>query len=129
MRCAVWISQLGFVNNEKFIFPYTARSPITNKKKTFENIKDVLSEIEKIINRKEIQKFGVGQTLYYEIPFFANPSMVINNWCLDMIHDFKLVTNYNVPLSVDLESASVFKIDCFSVIEQEINNIKNHEIK
>ena len=55
--------------------------------------------------------------------------MVINNWCLDMIQDFKLVTNYNVPLSVDLESASVFKIDCFSVIEQEINNIKNHEIK
>ena len=117
------------LNNEKFIFPYTARSPITNKKKTFENIKDVLSEIEKIINRKEIQKFGVGQTLYYGIPFFANPSMVINNWCLDMIQDFKLVTNYNVPLSVDLESASVFKIDCFSVIEQEINNIKNHEIK
>lgn len=126
MRCAVWFSQLGFTNNDNFVFPYTARSPVSNKKKLFENEKDVLGEIEKVINQEGTRKFGVGQTLYYEMPFFTNPSLVINNWCWEMIQDYKLVTKYNIPLGASLESLSVFKVDCFSIIEHEIENINNH---
>ena len=126
MRCAVWFSQLGFTNNDNFVFPYTARSPVSNKKKLFENEKDVLEEIEKVINQEGTRKFGVGQTLYYEMPFFTNPSLVINNWCWEMIQDYKLVTKYNIPLGASLESLSVFKVDCFSIIEHEIENINNH---
>ncbi|QDP53889.1 MAG: hypothetical protein Unbinned202contig1002_18 [Prokaryotic dsDNA virus sp.] len=129
MRCAVWFSQLGFTNNENFVFPYTAQSPVTGKKKTFENNKDVLNEINNVLNQKGTEKFGIGQTLYYEIPFFTNPYIIISNWCWDMIQDYKLVTNYNVPLGVDLDSISVFKIDCFSIIDQEIKNIKTHREK
>ena len=126
MRCAVWFSQLGFTNNDNFVFPYTARSPVSNKKKLFENEKDVLGEIEKVINQEGTRKFGVGQTLYYEMPFFTTPSLVINNWCWEMIQDYKLVTKYNIPLGASLESLSVFKVDCFSIIEHEIENINNH---
>ena len=126
MRCAVWFSQLGFTDNANFVFPYTARSPVSNKKKLFENEKDVLGEIEKVINQEGTKKFGVGQTLYYEMPFFTTPSLVINNWCWEMIQDYKLVTKYNIPLGASLESLSVFKVDCFSIIEHEIENINNH---
>ncbi len=126
MRCAVWFSQLGFTNNDNFVFPYTARSPVSNKKKLFKNEKDVLEEIEKVISQEGTRKFGVGQTLYYEMPFFTTPSLVINNWCWEMIQDYKLVTKYNIPLGASLESLSVFKVDCFSIIEHEIENINNH---
>ena len=126
MRCAVWFSQLGFTDNANFVFPYTARSPVSNKKKLFENEKDVLEEIEKVINQEGTRKFGVVQTLYYEMHFFTNPSLVKNNWCWEMIQDYKLVTKYNIPLGASLESLSVFKVDCFSIIEHEIENINNH---
>ena len=58
--------------------------------------------------------------------FFTNPSLVIYNWCWEMIQDYKLVTKYNIPLGASLESLSVFKVDCFSIIEHEIENINNH---
>ncbi len=126
MRCAVWFTQLGFPDNE-YNYPYTARSPVTNKRIFFENEKQVEAEIEKVLNQKGVSKFGIGQTLYYEMPFFCNPINHINKWVWDILEEHKLVTTYNVPMAKDLESISVFRLDCFGVIDQEINNIKKHK--
>ena len=127
MRCAVWFSQLGLNNNENFIFPYVAQSPVNGQKKTFENKKDVLNEIYNVLNQKGTIKFGTGQTLYYEIPFFTNPETIINDWCWEMIQDYKLVNKYHVPIGLDLDSIPVFRLDCFLIIDQEIENIRKHK--
>jgi len=128
LRCAVWFSQLGLPNNS-FDFPYNARSPVSGKKALFENDKDVLNEIENVLGQKGIEKYGIGQTLYYELPFFTNPIYHIKQWCWDMLEDYKLATKFNVPISRDLDSISTFRADCFMVIEQEIQNINNHKAK
>ena len=44
-----------------------------------------------------------------------------------MINDYYLVTKYNIPLGEDLDSIIVWRADCFSVIESELNNINIHE--
>lgn len=126
MRCAVWFTQLGFPDN-KYNYPYTSRSPVTNKRIFFENEKQVEDEIEKVLNQKGISKFGIGQTLYYEMPFFCNPIDHIKKWVWDILEDYKLVTTYNIPIAKDLDSISAFQVDCFGIIEQEINNVKKHK--
>tara|TARA_R100000458_G_C8207655_1_gene196173 strand:+ start:519 stop:911 length:393 start_codon:yes stop_codon:yes gene_type:complete len=128
LRCAVWFSQLGFSSNS-FEYPYEAQSPVTGKKVFFEKDEDVLSEIENVLNQKGVKKYGIGQTLYYEMPFFTNPIYHIRQWCWDMIEDYKLSTKFNVPIATDLDSVDVFRADCFNIIEQEIQNINNHKAK
>jgi hypothetical protein len=126
LRCAIWFTQLGFPDNY-FNYPYTARSPVTNKKLVFENNKMVEAEVEKVLSQKGVEKFGIGQTLYYEMPFFCNPKEHISKWVWDMLEDYKLATKYNIPIGNDFDNISVFRLDCFGIIEQEINNIEKHK--
>ena len=46
-----------------------------------------------------------------------------------MIEDYFLIKNYHVPLAKDLDSVNVWYSDSFIMIEQEIENIKNHKAK
>lgn len=126
MRCAVWFTQLGFPDNS-FSYPYTARSPVTNKKIVFENDKQVEGEIQTVLNQKSIIKFGIGQTLYYEMPFFCNPKDHIKRWVWDILEDYKLCTTYHIPIGDDFDSTSALRIDCFGIIEQEINKVTKHK--
>ena len=84
-------------------------------------------EIGKVLSQKGVEKFGIGQTLYYEMPFFWKPKEHIKKWVWDILEEYKLATTYNVPLGKDFDSISTFKLDCFGVIEQEINNISKHK--
>ena len=45
-----------------------------------------------------------------------------------MLTEYFLVKNFNVPLGTDLDTISAWKSDCFVLIEQEINNIKEFKI-
>lgn len=63
------------------------------------------------------------------MPFFCEPLNIIPQWCWDMIEDFYLVKNYNVPLASELNSVDVFTTDCFLIIENELSNIKTHREK
>ena len=87
----------------------------------------VEAEIKKVLNQKGVEKFGIGQTLYYEMPFFCNPSFIISDWCWDMLTDYFTVTKFNVPLARDLDSLDPWRLDCFSIIENEIQKITAHE--
>jgi hypothetical protein len=46
-----------------------------------------------------------------------------------MIQDFHLVNHYNIPMSKNLDNVNVFRLDCFSVIEDEANKIKTFKAK
>jgi len=63
------------------------------------------------------------------MPFFCEPSDFISDWCWEMISDYQITKNYNVPLAKDLDSVEVWKIDCFNIIELEINKITKHKAK
>jgi small-conductance mechanosensitive channel len=126
LRSAVWFTQLGFPDNN-FTIPYTARSPVSGRKIFFENKNQVEEEIKRVLNQKGVSKFGVGQTLYYEMPFFTNPKYHIKKWVWDVLEDYRLVTKFNIPLGKDLDNICAIKLDMFGIIEQEINNIKKHK--
>lgn len=86
-------------------------------------------EIERILKEESTQKFGIGQSLFYQMPFFCEPSLYISNWCWEMIDNYHLIKNYNVPLSKSLDSVDVFTFDCMNIIEDEINKINLHKVK
>ena len=71
----------------------------------------------------------MGQSLYYQLSFFCEPREIISDWCWEMIEDYHIVKNYNVPLSVNLDSVNMWQLDCFNIIEREINNINTHKAK
>ncbi len=126
MRTAVWFSNYG-VPKPRLEYPYKAQSPVTGKKKDFESFKDVWYEIDKLLKETEGKKYSIGQSLYYQLPFFCNPSEVISQWCWDMITDYFTVRNYNVPLADNLDNVNPYILDCFAIIQNELNNINKHE--
>jgi hypothetical protein len=106
-----------------------AQSPITGKRKEFKTKQDILDEIIKLIKQSETEKYGLGQTLYYNLPFFSNPNALLRDWQIEMINDYYLCKNFNVPLGMDLDELSAFRTDCFILIENEFNKIEKLNAK
>tara|TARA_R100000700_G_scaffold36812_1_gene46449 strand:- start:712 stop:864 length:153 start_codon:yes stop_codon:yes gene_type:complete len=45
-----------------------------------------------------------------------------------MINDYHVSKNFNIPIGNNLNTVDAWMIDCFTVIEQELNNIKKYEV-
>jgi len=128
LRTALWFSSFG-IPRTGLLLPYTAQSPTLFKKIEYKTIEDIDDEIQRILSEKNIHKFGVGKSLYFQLPFFCNPSDVIPDWCYQMIEDYHLVKTYNIPLATDLDNLSAWRSDCFLTIESELNHIKEYKSK
>ena len=126
MRCAVWFSYYG-LPDVPLSLPYQSRSPALLKVINYETEKDILEDVERLLDEGVSNKFGIGQSLYYQLPLFCNPVILISDWCWDMITDYFTVTKFNIPLARDLDSLNPWQSDCFSIIENELNNITIHE--
>ena len=126
MSFAIWCYVLG--NNTGFKnLPYIAQSPITGKKKEFKTEKDIYNEIKLIIDQPSTNKYGVGQTLYYNLPFFCDYNFLVKSWHIEMINDYYLVKDFNVPIGNNLDSLNAWKTDCFILIKNELNKAKNFQ--
>tara|TARA_R110000744_G_scaffold131677_2_gene239798 strand:- start:116 stop:370 length:255 start_codon:yes stop_codon:yes gene_type:complete len=79
------------------------------------------------VNLPSTKKYGAGQTLFLNLPFFCNPYFVIKEWHIEIINDYNISKKFNVPLGSDLDSLNAFKTDCFILIENEINKIKKYK--
>tara|TARA_R110000744_G_C19240613_1_gene549208 strand:+ start:300 stop:698 length:399 start_codon:yes stop_codon:yes gene_type:complete len=128
LRTALWFSVLGTPDNDLFL-PYVAQSPSLSKRIKFENRKDVNEEIQRILSEKNIYKFGIGKSLFFQMPFFCNPTEYISNWCWEMIEDYHLVKEYNIPLASKLDDLNVWQSDCFLALESELQSIKHYKSK
>lgn len=126
MRMTVWFSNYG-LPKVNYDLPYNARSPVSLKKVSFKTEKDIFNEVETIFHESKNRDYKVGESLYYQLPFFCDPSKIIPDWCWDMISDYFSVKKYNIPISKDLDSADSWMMDCFAIIENEIDNISKHE--
>jgi len=68
----------------------------------------------------------VGQLLYDLVPLFASPSSLIEEWMLDVMNEFHWIKNWNVSPGV-LDDVSAFRLDCWTIIDNEFNQIKIYE--
>ena len=104
--------------------PYTAQSPVTNKRRQFESVEDILNEVDLL--EEQNKKWPTGQYLYLLVPLFADCNHLIDPWMWDMIQEYNYVTRLNVSLGT-IDSASAHRLDCFTIIENELNNIAKYE--
>ena len=113
----------------QFELPYESQSPVLRKRLKYESEQDVLDEVCRIIDESNERGYEIGQSLYHQIPFFADPKSIISEWCWTMISDFYSIRKYNIPLSDSLDNVDSWTLDCFNVIESEINNISEFQRK
>jgi len=128
LRTALWFSAFGFPKSG-LLLPYTAQSPTLFKRIEYKTRKDIYDEIYRVLYEPATQKYGIGQSLYYQLPLFCNPDEYISDWCYEMIQDYHLVNHYNIPMSDSLDLVDAFRLDCFAVIEDEANKIKTFKAK
>jgi len=118
---------MGGVESPFSALPYSAQSPVTGKRVTFTKEEDLWDEYHNICNEAVTKGYDIGQSLYYQIPFFADPQFFIKDWMNEMITDYNLCKQFNIPVSKDLDSADAHRMDCFIIIENEINKCQAHQ--
>ena len=122
MRCAVWFYHLG-LPNVQFELPYESQSPVLRERVKYETKQDILDEVFRIIKEANERGYDTGQSLYHQIPFFADPMFIISGWCWNMISDYYTIKKYNIPLASSLDDIDAWTLDSFNVIDEEINNV------
>ena len=127
MRCAVWFSTYGLSSNA-FTLPYDSQSPVSKKRVQYRTKKDILGEIQMVIEESNEQGFDIGQSLYFQMPLFCNPPFFVSEWCWQMISDYFSIKRFNIPLARDLDSVDAWTLDCFNVIDDEVEKIKKFEV-
>jgi len=128
LRTALWFSSFG-IPRTGLLLPYTAQSPTLFKRIKFKNEKDIDDEIQRILSEPNIAKHGIGQSLYFQLPFFCDVEKQIPEWCWQMIDDYYITTEYNIPLAKTLNKANAWVLDCFNVIRDEVNKINIYRSK
>ena len=130
MSFFVWATYYSLEPVERFeSFPYNAQSPVSLKYKEFKNEANIWEEVEAIAELANTSKTRtMGQLLYDLVPLFASPSFFNKDWMIDIMNEYHWVQNWNISPGV-LDDISAFRLDCWTIIENELNQIKKHESK
>lgn len=128
MSLFIWVSCHGTDPVSQFEkFPYTAQSPITRKYLEFKDEADIWKEVEVISELAETSKTRtMGQLLFDLVPLFASPSKLFEHWMVDIVNEFHWIKNWNITPG-KLDDISAFKLDCWTIIENEMNQIQKVE--
>lgn len=121
----VWFSQLGFPHTT-LEFPYKRQSPITKENKEYESIEDATKELYGLVDTFIESKFTLGRNLYFHIPLFANPKWFVQEEFKELIREYNYMKNFNLPLAVSLDEADSYKLECFEIINNELNAIQQY---
>jgi len=126
----VWLSYYRAEPIERFEqFPYTTQSPLSYEQKEFIDGADIWEEVEAIAELAETSKTRtIGHLLYDLVPLFASPNFFIEDWMIDLMNEYHWISNWNISPG-NLDDVSAFRLDCWSIIENELNQIKLHESK
>ena len=131
MSLAVWCLQFGTPEPRDIYrsLPYTvAKLPVTYKHdpvrvETVEDIWDIIDEI-----CEPSKDFTDGQVLFHTVPFFADCNYIIEDWMMEMITEYNYVTRFNISMG-ELDSISTHRLDCFSIIDKEMNACMQEKAK
>ena len=130
MSFFVWATYYSLEPVERFeSFPYNAQSPISLKYKEFKNEANIWEEVEAIVELAKTSKTRtMGHLLYDLVPLFASPSFFIKNWMVDIMNEYHWIKNWNISPGT-LDDISAFRLDCWTIIENELNQINRNESK
>ena len=64
--------------------------------------------------------------MYLCVPLFGDVNYFIEDWMWDMIQEYNWVAKFNLSLG-DLDTVSTHRLDCFTLIDNEIINAKNYK--
>ena len=130
MSFFVWATYYSLEPVERFeSFPYNAQSPISLKYKEFKNEANIWEEVEAIAELAKTSKTRtMGHLLYDLVPLFASPSFFIKNWMVDIMNEYHWIKNWNISPGT-LDDISAFRLDCWTIIENELNQINRNESK
>jgi len=71
-------------------------------------------------------KFTIGQQLYYQVHYFANPRFLWEQEYDRLIEEHYMMESFNIPLAKSLDEAPAQKLRDFSVIKTEILALQKH---
>jgi len=105
-----------------------AKLPVTYKHDPVrvQTVDDIWSIIDGICEPSK--DFTDGQILYHSVPFFADCNQIVEPWMMEMINEYNYTTRFNVSLG-ELNSISAHRLDCFSIIDREINACMQEKAK
>ena len=130
MSFFVWASYYKLEPIERFEkFPYKAQSPLSVKQKEFKNEANIWEEVEAISELAKTSKTRtIGQLLYDLVPLFASPNFFNSNWMFDIMNEYHWIKNWNISPG-NLDDVSAFRLDCWTIIDNEMNKIEEQERK
>ena len=130
MSFYVWISYYKLQSVEQFKkLPYVAQSPLSLDYINFKDEADIWKEAEAISELANTsQNRTMGQFMYDLIPLFASPLFFEKQWMVEIMNEYHWIKNWNVSPG-NLDDISAFRLDCWTIIENEINQINKHESK
>tara|TARA_R100001377_G_scaffold9078_1_gene4650 strand:- start:790 stop:1197 length:408 start_codon:yes stop_codon:yes gene_type:complete len=123
LSLAVWCWQFGTPEppSKYRCLPYSvAKLPVNYKHDPvrIETTKDIWKIVNDIC--KPNKNYTDGQALFYSVPFFADCNKLIEPWMMETISEFNYITRFNVSLG-QLDTISADRLDCFTIIDNEIN--------
>lgn len=108
-------------------FPYMAQSPISAEFEEFKNEADIWKEVEAIAELAKTSKTRtMGHLLYDLVPLFASPPLLVKDWMVDIMNEYHWIKNWNISPG-NLDDISAFRLDCWTVIENELTQIQMNE--
>ena len=128
---AVWGSALGYPDTPQFpiILPlgttYTAQSPSLFTEIEYDE-KERWNEVERLAKEAHGTKFSIGQQLYYQVHFFANPRFLWDSDYDRLIEEYTMMESFNIPLAKSLDEAPAQKLRDFTIIKAEIMALQKH---
>ena len=131
MSFAVWGAALGYTDTPQFpiILPlgtfYTAQSPSLFKTIEYDD-EERWNEVERLAQEVDGTKFTVGQQLYYQIHYFANPRFLWEPEYDKLIEEYQMMDNFHIPLATSLDNAPAQKLRDFSIIKTEVLALQKH---
>ena len=71
-------------------------------------------------------KFTIGQQLYFQVHYFANPKFLWKQEYDRLIEEHYMMESFNIPLAKSLDEAPAQKLRDFSVIKTEMIALQKH---
>jgi len=105
---------------------YTAQSPTLYSQVEYDE-DEIWREVERIVEECEGKQFSIGQSLYFQIPFFANPQFFYRPEYDEWIEDVMLMDSFNIPLARSLDEAPAFRLEMYNIIKQELIACQNYK--
>lgn len=125
----MWFWKYSVPSGNSFTFPYQAQSPTSYDRIQFDTVDDVWVEVEKLVIESRESTRSIGQDLFFLLPMFADPRVILENWHFEMINEWQSSKMLGLPIAKTLDEADAMKVDGFLIIENEMLSISKYENK